>query len=151
MALHNAHEGLHLLLELFCHQPQCAKLTKSLVEFRVLLQLPQGIHLSLAFESAGTVFPRKDIVSQQGAAVVRAQQHSQFGHIYELVMHASAVVKVYGEVDPAGMVEEDHQNVCVRGPHYAGLVSPLDSLVEVQDDTAVLVCPQGMDLRSLDL
>lgn len=69
-------------------------------------------------------------------------------------MFARAVVKVDGEVDPAGMVEEDHQDVCVRCPHHTGLVPPFDSLVEVQDNPAVcllLVGSQFIDLRSLDL
>ena len=69
-------------------------------------------------------------------------------------MFSSAVVKVDGEVDVAGMVEEDHQNVCVSCPHHTGLVPPFDSLMEGQDNAAVcllLVGPQCKDLRSLDL
>ena len=69
-------------------------------------------------------------------------------------MFSRAVVKVDGDVDVAGMVEEDHQNVCVRCPHHTGLAPPFDSLSEVQDNSAVcllLVGPQCKDLRSLDL
>ena len=52
-------------------------------------------------------------------------------------MHPTAMIEIYGEVDLLSMVEEDHQNIRVRSPHHAGLVPPLDSLVKIQDDTAV--------------
>ena len=47
------------------------------------------------------------------------------------------MVEVYSEIYLAGMIEEDHQNVCVRCPDHTGLVAPLDSLVDVQDNTAI--------------
>ena len=77
MAIHGACEGLHFLLALIRHQPQFSKLPESPLVLGVLLQFLEGIHLSLAFEGAGTVLLQKYIESQQGTAILRAQ----FGHI----------------------------------------------------------------------
>lgn len=56
------------------------------------------------------------------------------------------MVEVYGEVYPAGMVEEDHQNVCVRCPYHTGLVAPLDlrSNQEETDSRVVVYLHQAV-------
>ena len=102
-------------MNIFYDLPKCP------VKSGILLELLEGGNPFLAFERAGAVLTREDVVPKKSVAVVTPECLPKLCHVDDPAMLPRPSVQVDGEVYRVAVVQNNKKYIRVRRPHDSGL------------------------------